>query len=856
MTQATSLLRIAGKLAARDLTRAVYSGLLERDPDEDGADVYSSQLQHGGDLAEVIRSIAASTEYRELFIRGRGDELVCMAFQGVLGREPTPEEVERHNQSLEGIAGIPGLLAANIALIVGTDEYFADQFQRRRESLINTVHSALLDRAEDSRGRAQYGDRLRSPSDLGPVIQSVAALDEHWQKLFRTHAGEFVLLAYRSVLKREPSESEFAENVSMMATTADFGILMQTLGTCCELWRSQSAQGAYENSRQLIHLHADEIVGTVYQHLLNRNPTPQELQERGDLLADPAHIGRLVRDLSDSDEHWRHLLCRRRAELVQSDELWQLQLRQRTTGLVTGVARALIIGRAGDKADSTANDVDAVTAVFIKRMRSIADSDRYFSVLFNRRRKALINAVYQALLLRPVDPEGMTTYGRGMREPEDIGRLIGEVLESTEYKQRLRETGFAGADVPTPAAVAASHVEALFQRVMGRSASALEVSHCLVHGEQVGRAVPGVLRELAPERKQAERRVLLFGAYGNGNMGDAYQAIALQRYLKDSWHLKESQIFATSLLSSADFPFPPGQILPRGAILDTQLVNQFDCLLIGGGGLIAHPHAPLYDVEWLKKIHTPILLLALGATRTTVEAHRPLLQRAWVVSGRDQDSVSVLKGVRPDAILIRDPILCAGNPNDLCALDLGLPTPASGSGDDDIDVLWVLKYPDSLEDLRFLTQASSLILEESGRRHTVVAIEPVRDQPLEKYLPGRVHYLRSLSELNSFLNRATLVVSMRYHGSIFAALAGKVSIGYSQPKIRSLYDEMLIPGRYEPKFRRLATLIRDPKTPKMIIPKSNATRSRFQSQFKELRSLALMEKPRRRATARAAERLL
>jgi polysaccharide pyruvyl transferase WcaK-like protein len=788
MSQATSLLKIAGKLAARDLTRAVYSGLLERDPDEGGAATYSTQLQHGGDLAEVIRSIAASTEYREHFIRQRADELVYLAFEGVLRRQPTPEELEKHNQDLAGIA------------------------------------------------------------DLGSVIQGVAVLDEHWRKLFQMHAGEFVLLAYRSVLKREPTELELAEKTATMSTTADFGILMQTLGASCEPSRLQSSERASED--------ADEIVDALYRHLLGRIPNAEELRDGAGRLADPVHIGRLVRDLGDSDEHWQQLLCKRRPELLQSNELWEAQLRRRTSALVTGVARALIIGRTGDRMGLAPNDVDSVTAVFIKRMRSIADSDRYFSVLFNRRRKTLINTVYQALLLRPVDPEGMTTYGRTMQGPADIGRLIGEVLESTEYKQRLRETGFLRADVPTPAAVAANHVEALFQKFTGRSASPLEVSRCLAHGEMVGRSASGVLRGLARERKQAERRVLLFGAYGNGNMGDAYQAMVLQRYLRENWDLKESQIFATSLLSSADFPFPPGQILPREAILDTQLVNQFDCLLIGGGGLIAHPHAPLYDLEWIKKVHTPILLLALGATRATVQAHRPLLERAWVVSGRDQDSIAVLKGVRADAILMRDPILCAGNLDDLCAMDLRRPTPAPSGTDDDHDVLWVLKYPDSLDDIRFLTQASKLILKETGCRHTVVAIEPVRDQPLEKYLPGRVHYVRDLTELSLFLKRATLVVSMRYHGSIFAALAGKVSIGFSQPKIKGLYDEMLVPGCYEPHFRRLAAMIRDRKTLEMSIPKSSTMRRRFHSQFKQLRTVALMGEHRRHTAIRPAVRLL
>jgi polysaccharide pyruvyl transferase WcaK-like protein len=61
-----------------------------------------------------------------------------------------------------------------------------------------------------------------------------------------------------------------------------------------------------------------------------------------------------------------------------------------------------------------------------------------------------------------------------------------------------------------------------------------------------------------------------------------------------------------------------------------------------------------------------------------------------------------------------------------------------------------------------------------------------------------------LTALTPLIEQATVVITMRYHGAIFAGLAGKASFGYAQPKIESVYQEMNAPGKYGLDFNRLS----------------------------------------------------
>src|SRR3712207_2872937 len=95
------------------------------------------------------------------------------------------------------------------------------------------------------------------------------------------------------------------------------------------------------------------------------------------------------------------------------------------------------------------------------------------------------------------------------------------------------------------------------------------------------------------------KRVLIFGAYANGNLGDAEQAASVARHLRA--YRPELDVVAVAH-SVADKPYSPSPA-SRGQnlvdILDPAFVNGFDSLLIGGGGLLASKHKPLTQADWV-----------------------------------------------------------------------------------------------------------------------------------------------------------------------------------------------------------------------------------------------------------------
>jgi hypothetical protein len=322
----------------------------------------------------------------------------------------------------------------------------------------------------------------------------------------------------------------------------------------------------------------------------------------------------------------------------------------------------------------------------------------------------------------------------------------------------------------------------------------------------LGIAVKGALRsaraKAAGGKKKSRRaakavRVLLYGAFGNGNLGDAYQALAMRHIVMRATGLPAEAIFATSLLGD-EFPYPVAQRLPSQSILDADLVNGFDVLLIGGGGLLAHPHEPLLDNVWVGTIHTPIILYGVGTADDLVGTHPEILKKAWFVSGRDQNSLFALQRVRTDSILVLDPIASMDEVLPLAVTD----NPETSSGVREgcpvvsAPTVWVLKHPISLEDEDLMqTFAAYLSTAPSGENH-LVAIEPALDKVLERWFPGQIEYITSATRLAQCMKDAERVVSMRYHGAIFAGLTGKPSYGCSQEKIRALYAEAGLAGAY------------------------------------------------------------
>ncbi|QZO01167.1 polysaccharide pyruvyl transferase family protein [Chenggangzhangella methanolivorans] len=152
-------------------------------------------------------------------------------------------------------------------------------------------------------------------------------------------------------------------------------------------------------------------------------------------------------------------------------------------------------------------------------------------------------------------------------------------------------------------------------------------------------------------------KILLIGAYANGNIGDLHQASSLAHHL--SAILPEAVVHATSnSVAAKPYDFPrPDHVLPPSILRDYDRLSEYDAVIVGGGGLLAAIHRPLNSPNWPLHVTPPIILLSMGASAEVAQRCQTLIRRAAVVTGRDEQSCAVLRRFRDDVELIPDPIL-------------------------------------------------------------------------------------------------------------------------------------------------------------------------------------------------------
>jgi polysaccharide pyruvyl transferase WcaK-like protein len=328
-------------------------------------------------------------------------------------------------------------------------------------------------------------------------------------------------------------------------------------------------------------------------------------------------------------------------------------------------------------------------------------------------KESYLRALYRVVLQRDPDPNGLTRF----LARDDINNFLPEFLSCTEFQELARSPAYAAAR----ALVSPNHP-----------------------------------------------RVLLFGAYGNGNLGDAIQASSLCRAIK--FLRPEIEVWACSALP-APFPFAHQLTLQPDAIFTPAIVNSFDLLIIGGGGLLSHPHDPLTDVKWQTMLQVPVALIGVGAAEPVASEAENLIRKAVYVSGRDDDSIATFRNFAREPAFVPDPVLC-----DASYLNQHEERCSSRQSND--RRLWVLKYVNT-ED--FFALCSSL----SQADDIVCFIEPHMDFPIIEHLPNALP-IYFVEDLITMIDESDLVLSMRYHGCILAMLRGKRVFGLREQKCSDL----------------------------------------------------------------------
>lgn len=252
------------------------------------------------------------------------------------------------------------------------------------------------------------------------------------------------------------------------------------------------------------------------------------------------------------------------------------------------------------------------------------------------------------------------------------------------------------------------------------------------------------------------QRVLLIGAYANGNIGDMYQADAIANELLGVD--PDLEVFSTSPSKrSSRYPGLRHKILAQSAVRDPEVLNSFDLIVVGGGGLLAARHAPLPEVSWVESIKTTMCGLALGCAGEAPAESRAFIERCARFSVRDEFSAKAVSAIRSDIEIVPDPIFLGR----LSGLEPRLSNKATKG------VLWV---PGKLvaNTLGFYSRLVREVYDEKVDAIASFNEETDRQSGFGEMFGSTVRYLHSVEQFTKAFGNRSFGVSERYHGCIMA----------------------------------------------------------------------------------------
>jgi hypothetical protein len=260
------------------------------------------------------------------------------------------------------------------------------------------------------------------------------------------------------------------------------------------------------------------------------------------------------------------------------------------------------------------------------------------------------------------------------------------------------------------------------------------------------------------------KKIILFGAYGNGNLGDMVQAQSLRSSILDIF--PDVGVWATSVMGE-DFPYPDDFKLPRQFITGAEGTSLFDVLLIGGGGLLSHPHDPLGEDSWVASLKCSTFIYGVGSSDAFAPKALDLIRRASFVSGRDSESFENLGRYCTDVRFVPDPVLCDGRDR--------VDQPPIRS--DDAPVCWILRGPKSAIHDEILSCIKD--------QDIIIGFEPAIDKDIAEVFP-KIQWVESIESFKAIVEPCNRVISMRYHGVIFGLKLGLPSFNIGALKSSSL----------------------------------------------------------------------
>lgn len=305
-------------------------------------------------------------------------------------------------------------------------------------------------------------------------------------------------------------------------------------------------------------------------------------------------------------------------------------------------------------------------------------------------------------------------------------------------------------------------------------------------------------------------RVLVSGWSGSTNLGDELVLAGLLRLLAGQ------QVTVVSVDPAATHRrFGVPALAPREAGRLVAAVRRAHLLVLGGGGLLQDETSP-YNLPYhlarpalALAVGTPVVGVGLGAGPLTRPGSRRavgLLRRATAVSVRDPASRRLLADcgvpsrLGADLALALDPV--ARPPEEVITVSLRPWTRQGGGGSPRPGPRGLLpvgarrRHPLDVGLVTALAAGLDALAERTGLGVRFVALQAERDDPVHARVAERMRTPTerrrpAVHDVVGEVAAGRLVVAMRYHAGIAAALGGRpaVLLGYS-PKVDALAGEL------------------------------------------------------------------
>jgi CDP-Glycerol:Poly(glycerophosphate) glycerophosphotransferase len=228
-------------------------------------------------------------------------------------------------------------------------------------------------------------------------------LKERWHKSLRSRAPELVGTVFKALLERDPEPEALASYSDLLSQTHDLALLISNIA------------GSQEHWHKSLRSRAPELVGAVYQALLDRDPDTAALARYSELLSQTHDLAPLLSEIAGSQDHWHKSLASRAPELVSAAFKTLLERDPEPAALA-----------AYSKLLSQTHDLAPL-------LSEIAGSQEHWHKSLNARAPELVGTAYKALLERDPDAETLDHYVATLRETHDFRALLLSLCASGEH---------------------------------------------------------------------------------------------------------------------------------------------------------------------------------------------------------------------------------------------------------------------------------------------------------------------------------------------------------------------------------------------------------------------------------------